>query len=390
MTTDVFEIDGVETSDSSVISNAFKDYFKSVFTTDNGVLETFDMAGPPLSDIVISEQGVFNLLLKLDVKKSSGPDGVPNEFLKRYAQWVSKYLTILFSKSLKDGQVPDDWVTAKVKPLHKSGNPHSVINYRPISLISTSCKLLEHIIHKHISEFLDKHNILSGSQHGFRKGFSTCTQLVTTVHDFALSINSGKQVDAIFMDFAKAFDTVSHNKLLFKLDLILKNTQLLNWISGYLLNRKQYVSFNEHCSRTVPVDSGVPQGSVLGPLFFLLFINDISHDIPVKVKLYADDCILYSEVENHTDQIHLNDAFQKVIRWCDKWQMSVNFKKTVFIKISHKRNTLHFAYSANNVFLQEVQHYKYLGLWISNDLNWTRHINTVVSSCNYKLSQTSS
>lgn len=142
-----------------------------------------------------------------------------------------------------------------MKPIFKNGNKQHVLNYLPISLISTSCKLLEHIIHNHITEFLSK-NTISCHQHGFRKGFSTCTQLVTTVHDFAKAVNLGKQVDAIFMDFSKAFHKVSHKKLLHKLDLTLGNAKIVTWLSAYLSNRHQYVSFKDRASRRLPVDCG--------------------------------------------------------------------------------------------------------------------------------------
>lgn len=382
---DTFMVNGVLSDDNAVIAEAFNLHFRSVFTHDNGSMPYFHASYPPLSDVTINENGILNMLLNLDIKKSPGPDGLPNEFLKRYAPWVSKYLHVLFSKSLTEGEIPIDWRTAAVKPIFKNGNKQHILNYRPISLISTSCKLLEHIIHNHIAEFLSKNKILSCNQHGFRKGFSTCTQLVTTVHDFAKAINSGKQVDAIFKDFAKAFDKVSHKKLLHKLDVTLGNAKIVTWISTYLTNRQQYVSFKNRASKRLPVDSGVPQGSVLGPLLFLLFINDIGNDIPVKIKLYADDCVMYSEIDSVSDQLRLNEAFEKIVKWCNDWQMTINFDKTVFMKISRKRSNLHFQYSARNILLAEVEHIKYLGIWISNDLRWTKHINTVCNSANQKL-----
>lgn len=383
---DAFTINGVQITDATKIANAFNRQFQSCFTNDDGKLPNFVSPLPPMPDITVSEKGIFNMLLKLDVKKSSGADEIPNAFLKRYAEWVAKYLCILFTKSLKEGQLPIDWRTAKVKPLHKKGKKDEISNYRPISLLSTVCKLLEHIVHNHISEFLTAHNALSESQHGFRRGYSTCTQLVQTVYDFALTINNGEQTDAIFMDFSKAFDKVSHKKLIFKLDNILKNKQLTKWILSYLHSRQQYVVFKDKCSERVSVESGVPQGSVLGPLLFLLYINDIVNDIPVNIKLYADDCVIYSEVKNSNDQIKLNAAFQKVKSWCDSWQMPINFEKTVFMRISHKKEPLLFQYCCNNIYLAEVQYYKYLGVYITNNLTWNKHIDYVAACANTRLS----
>lgn len=201
-------------------------------------------------------------------------------------------------------------------------------------------------------------------QHGFRAGFSTTTQLVETVHDFASAINEGKQTDVIFMDFKKAFDKVPHQKLLHKLGHIIRNDKLLAWISAYLRSRSQFVAINNAFSNCAPVDSGVPQGSVLGPLLFLLYINDIVLDLSVHVKLYADDCIVYEKIESPQDQLRLNNDFQKIIAWCHEWQMSINFKKTVFMKITHKKVPFQYPYTANHIRLQEVEHYKYPGLWI--------------------------
>lgn len=382
---ETFEINGEQVTDFHLISNAFNDHFKSVFTKDDGGLPFFDVSLPCMPNLTIAEEGIFSMLLKLNVKKSSGPDNIPNSFLQRYAEWVSKYLHVLFTKSLNDGALPDDWVTARIKPLHKSGKKDCINNYRPISLTSTTCKLLEHIIHNQMLNFLDAHNFLSKSQHGFRKGFSTCTQLVETIHDFSTSINNRTQIDAIFMDFSKAFDKVSHTKLLHKVHKVFKNNQLTAWIAAYLTYRKQFVSFRDSISSVVTVDSGVPQGSVLGPLLFLIYINDIVHDIPVNIKLFADDCVLYNEINTKADQILLNSALQKVASWCHQWQMVINSEKTVFMRITHRKKPLTFDYNINNTFLSEVSCCKYLGLWISNDLKWNTHINYVISNANRKL-----
>lgn len=256
--------------------------------------------------------------------------------MKRYAEWCAKYLHVLYTRCLNEAAVPDDWRDARIVPLHKSGDKTLIQNYRPISLTSTACKMLEHIIHKHITAFIEEHKLLTCMQHGFRRGFSTNTQLVEIIHDFAAAINEGKQTDVIFMDFRKAFDKVSHNKLLHKLSYILQNNKLLAWIKSYLTNRRQFVTLNSASSDKVPVDSGVPQGSVLGPLLFLLYINDIVDQISVGIRLYADDCVLYEKISSVDDQIRLNDAFKSIVTWCNDWQMEINFDKTVFMRISLK------------------------------------------------------
>lgn len=167
-------------------------------------------------------------------------------------------------------------------------------------------------------------------QHGFRQGRSTVTQLLETVHDFAATLDKRGQVDIIFLDFEKAFDPVSHSKLLSKLTAILKNETLVALIKLYLSYRQRSVTVNGACSVASSVLPGVPQGSVLGPLFFLVFINDIVRDIQVKIKLFADDCVLYNEIYNHNDQVVLNASLEKIQTWCTRWQMTLNYKKNCF------------------------------------------------------------
>lgn len=259
---DTFVINGDPTSDADTISNSFNEHFNSVFTTDNGAIPQYDKftTVPPIQDLQISESGILNLLLNLDVRKSPSPDSLPNAFLKQYAEWSSKILAVIFKSSLSCGVLPYDWKMSIIKPIFKQGNKQNIPNYRPIALTCTCCKLLEHIIQKHITVFLETHSILSPAQHGFRRGFSTITQLVGTIHDFASAINGRTQIDAIFLDFAKAFDKISHSKLMIKLWATLKNSQLCNWVETYLTSRHQYVVFNDKPSNISLVFSGVPQG----------------------------------------------------------------------------------------------------------------------------------
>lgn len=270
-------------------SHTFNSFFSSVFTRDNGVLPDFtdESVRPPFDDIKIDEQGVFNLLLNINTKKSTGPDGIPNEFLKRYAEWVSKFLTIIFQASINQCSFPRAWKRAKIIPIHKSGSKSEVTNYRPISLISTCSKLLEHIVSKHLLCYLNDYHILNKCQHGFRQGFSTVTQLIETVHDLSYTINSRSQTDIIFLDLAKAFDKVSHPKLLLKINTLFRNPRLSEWFSSYLSHREQFVEYESFQSSFSPVESGVyPREVFWAPCYFccslmtcrvtLLFQSDCS------------------------------------------------------------------------------------------------------------------
>lgn len=381
-------VDDEPVYDSLDVADALNRYFCSVFTDDDGNIPQFPsfIEVPPISDVCVNEEGVFSLLLHLNVKKSPGVDGIPNAFLVRYAEWCAKYLCLLFNKSLECSELPEDWVYAKITPIPKGNENRSHLSsYRPISILSTCVKTLEHIIFKHISQFLESNCIVDARQHGFRRGRSTVTQLLETVHDFAATLDKRGQVDVIFLDFEKAFDRVSHSKLLSKLTAILKNETLVAWIKSYLSYRQQSVAVNGACSAASPVLSGVPQGSVLGPLFFLVFINDIVHDIPVKIKLFADDCVLYNEICNHNDQAVLNASLEKIQTWCTRWQMTLNYKKTVSMTITRKKAPLKHTYQINNHSLAEVSCFKYLGVLITSDLKWNEHVTYIQKKAMRKL-----
>lgn len=219
-------------------------------------------------------------------------------------------------------------------------------------------------------------------QHGFRCGLSTVTQLVETFHDFSFAVNNKQQVDVICVDFSKAFDCIPHGKLIWKLKALGLSSIIINWIEAYLSNRSQRVEINGSLSAPLPVSSGVPQGSVLGPLLFLIYINDIATYIqaPTKLKLFADDCLLYTPVKNCVDQLNLNRNLEILRQWCDDWKMQINFRKSAYMHITNKRNVLKCSYNMEDVNLNSVDSFKYLGVTISNDLQWRAHIENVCSS----------
>lgn len=211
------KINDREVSDACTIARAFNAFFSSVFVCATQCCTHFNITGFDIPDITITEPGILSALLNLDPKKSAGPDEIPNAFLYRYAEWCSKYLYIIFHESLLSGVVPDGWKTAKVTPVHKSGDKLSVKNYRPISLLCTGSKVLEHFIFKHLVTYLESNMFFTSNQHGFRRGFSTVTQLIHTTNDISTVLDKRGKIDAIFLDCEKAFDRVPHSNLMLKI-----------------------------------------------------------------------------------------------------------------------------------------------------------------------------
>lgn len=375
-------------TDKQDIADHFNEYFHSVFSNvPNSVHRPItSLSSSPESDF-ISPHGVLSMLLNLKTKSSAGPDGIPNVFLHRYAEMISQFLVIIFRASVASATLPPDWLTARVVPLFKKGDVALVPNYRPVSITSSCCKLLEHIIATYITNFLNINGLLHPCQHGFRKGLSTVTQLTTVIHNFATVLDKAGQVDAIFLDFSKAFDLVNHGKLIHKLELIGIPEFLINWVSSYLTNRTQFVSIDSITSTRLPVTSGVPQGSVLGPLLFLVYINDIASVVTdkVQIKMFADDCVLFSEITCKEDQEELNFNLRNIQSWCDKWDMKLNAEKTVFMRITNKRKSLSFTYTLPSRPLIEVNEYKYLGVTLTNTLSWNNHVSNICASAFRKL-----
>ena len=277
--------------------------FTSVYTKEDtsNLPDLGPFSYPKLPDIIIYCEGVLKLLRDLKPHKASGSDNIPTRLLKDYACALAPCLTLIFKASLTQGKIPADWKFGHVTPIFKKGDRHKASNYRPITLTSVTCKSMEDILHSSIISHLEDHHILPDAQYGFRKKWSCETQLIRTIHDLAMGLNEKQQIDAILFGFSKVFDVVSHKRLLLKLSHygICGNT--LAWIQDFLSNRTQRVLLEGQVSSQSSVTSGVPQGSFLGPLLFLVFINDLPEYVSSTTRLFADDSLLYRTITSLDD-----------------------------------------------------------------------------------------
>ena len=288
--------------------------FSSVFTQED--LSNIPDIGydrtPAIDNLTITINGVAKQLLLLKTDKASGPDAIPPWFLKEYAAEIAPILTNIFQDSIESGTVPSRWKSANVCGVFKKGKRSDLSNYRPISLTCIASKVLEHIVHSHVMKHFEHHNILTDCQHGFRSKRSTELQLILTIHDIASSLQQNKSIHAAVLDFSKAINKVPHRCLLMKLERYGIHGNLLSWMESFLTKRVQSVICEGATSTSSPVTSGVPQGSVLGPLLFLTYINDLPNCLTSTVKLFADDTLLYGVVVEDSDCDNLQDDLNKL------------------------------------------------------------------------------
>lgn len=246
--------------------------------------------------------------------------------LKNATDICSRILCLMLNQSLSSGELPKDWKIAKVAPLLKSGDRHSPGNYQPISLTCICCKLLEHVIASNVHSHLESNHFFFYNQHGFRKGYSCDTQLFELTTDLHFNVNANDQTDCLFLVFSRAFDTVPHCSLISKLSALCLDSLTLSWLRNFLSMRQQFTVVNNFSSNLCDVSSGVPQGSVLDPLLFLIYINDLPSNMS-SIRLFADDCITYHPIKYFDDHSTLQNDLNVIYSWCKTWQVSLNTSK---------------------------------------------------------------
>ena len=308
----------------------------------------------------------FNLDEGLKSNKAPGPDNIHPAVLRECCDVLSVPLSIIFSKCFDAGVVPSDWRIANVTPIFKKGNHSLPCNYRPISLTSVVCKVMESIVKDAVLDHLLGNGLLNLSQHGFLPKRSCVSNLLEFLDDVTKHVDASHNVDAIYLDFQKAFDKVPLGRLMLKTRALGVQGKCGSWINSWLLDRSQRVVINGEVSAWKKVTSGVPQGSVLGPLLFLIFINDIDVSIGSRICKFADDTKLYRIVDDANDSSLLQSDLDRLISWSHTWQMSFNVSKCKVIHFGS--SNLKFNYCMNNTNLDCVDDEKDLGVVVSSSL----------------------
>jgi len=332
-----------------------------------------------LQSILITQEEVIDSIKCLKVGKASGPDGIDNRILKEAMHQLSNPLCDLFNSCLNTCKMPSCWKTANVCPIFKKGDPSLASNYRPISLLNTTEKIFERILHKHIFNFLRANAFFAPTQSGFLPGDSTVNQLTYIYNSFCRALDNGLEVRVVFFDISKAFDKVWHKGVLCKLQQAGIRGNLLSFLSNYLADRKQTVILPGSHSTPIEILAGVPQGSILGPLMFLVYINDIITDINAHIHLFADDTSLFMVVNspNATAAV-LQSDIDKISSWAEKWLVCFNPSKSESMLISRKINKpTHPPLTMQNVNIPIVDVHKHLGVFMSNDCTWHVHISYI-------------
>ena len=340
-----------------------------------------------LDNIPFTEDDILLLIRNLQPGKANGPDEISARMLLLCDDSVVLPLKLIFQNILLTGIFPDLWKYANVTPIHKKGDKQLIKNYRPISLLPICSKLFEKIVFKHLYNYLSSNTLLTKNQSGFRPGDSTINQLISLVNDIHKSFDHRKslEVRSVFLDISKAFDKVWHEGLIFKLEQNGISGPLLNFFSNYLCNRKQRVVLNGSVSSFFEIESGVPQGSVLGPLLFLIYINDLEDNIISNVKFFADDTMLFSIVNDPViSAAELNYDLTLINKWAYQWKMAFNpdpTKQAVEVLFSHKKETLHHPpLFFNGSSVVRVDSHKHLGIILDSKLTFINHVNEKIKA----------
>ena len=377
-------------SDNSIVCDSdskaeiFRQTFTDYYTIDNHVIPTASSrTSRKLSEISFTPSLIHKAIRKLRTTSKGGTDQIPTEFIKRCSLWLTVPLAYLFTASFKNHFLPPVWLTAFITPVFKKGDRTCPTNYRPIALTCVLCKIMESVIKDQLVSYLLSNNLITKHQHAFLLKHSTTTNLLESTRDWSLALNCHNNVDILYIDYQRAFDSIVHSKLLIKLQSYGVCGNLLAWISAFLSNRTQRVVIENSMSSVISVTSGIVQGSVIGPILFILYVNDISDLIvssPAKLQLFADDLKLYSNLSCPSSSPNIQTIIDKIFDWSKQWQLSINASKCQCIRLhSRYQSATQPQYSIDNNTIPYSDNIRDLGILVDRHLSFNSHIDSITN-----------
>ena len=366
-------------------ANLLNRFFASVCTVDDGNCLDVVREVPDdvcLNSIDFSPEYILRAMRKMKNKTSSGPDGFSPTLVKNIGSCLVYPLNFIYTSFMSVGKVPMAWKVSIVTPIYKSGLASDPGNYRPIALTSIFSKLMERIISAQILEYCRKHCLISEQQHGFLSKRSTTTNLLDCLNDWTCALMNRHSVAVAYIDFQKAFDSVCHAKLFLRLESLGISDNLLDWFKSFLSNRQQSTRVGDAISDILPLTSGVIQGSCLGPVLFVLYVNSIlqvlSHN--VKCSLFADDVKLYTALKFEHDIENLQTSIDQIVSWSSKWQLPISVRKCSLLICGNSVRYNEDAFcSINGTIINQVDEVKDLGVIVDSSLKFNSHINCMVA-----------
>lgn len=385
-----FTYDNKTLQEGPDIADGFSSFFQSTFSLPASNYRPQELLAPQISSannisgLHVDEKQLFKVLCSTDPNKGAGDDKIPSIFAVKCAKSLTRPLALIFNKSVKEGIFPNKWKVARIVPVHKKGLQTKVENYRPISILNVFSKIFEKLIYSAIYPLIARS--IPQEQHGFLRGRSTITNLTLFSKFIRNSMESKCQIDVIYTDFEKAFDRVDHFILLAKLHVLGIHGDLLRWVKSYLTNRSQTVVIGGYRSDYVSIPSGVPQGSLLGPLLYNAFLYDIytciSHS---KFLMYADDTKIFRAIKTEDDTKFLQNDMNCLVEYYRRNRIAVNINKCQVISFSLSPRPIKQVYTMNGIQLNRVEYVRDLGVHLDHKFTFSHHIDTITSKANKSL-----